>query len=84
MLLKKVFPILLFYCLQKNERTVSDLNRQCLMRIIPIYWGQLDQRGIKGEEGGGGHGYYFKLKKFEKKFEKNFFLVNSVINLLIS
>ena len=54
MLLKKVFPILLFYCLQKNERTVSDLNRQCLMRIIPIYWGQLDQRGIKGEEGGGG------------------------------
>ena len=70
MLLKKVFPILLFYCLQKNERTVSDLNRQCLMRIIPIYWGQLDQRGIKGEEGGGGHGYYFKLKKFEKNFEK--------------
>ena len=67
MLLKKVFPILLFYCLQKNERTVSDLNRQCLMRIIPIYWGQLDQRGIKGEEGGGGHGYYFKLKKFKKK-----------------
>ena len=54
MLLKNVFPILLFYCLQKNERTVSDLNRQCLMRIIPIYWGQLDQRGIKGEEGGGG------------------------------
>ena len=55
------------------------------MSIIPIYWGQLDQRGIKGEEGGGGHGYYFKLKKFEKKFEKNFFfLVNSVINLLIS
>ena len=49
MLLKKVFPILLFYCLQKkNERTVSDLNRQCLMRIIPIYWGQLDQRDIKG------------------------------------
>ena len=74
MLLKKVFPILLFYCLQKkNERTVSDLNRQCLMRIIPIYWGQLDQRGIKGEEGGGGHGYYFKLKKFEKKFEKKIF-----------
>ena len=73
MLLKNVFPILLFYCLQKNERTVSDLNRQCLMRIIPIYWGQLDQRGIKGEEGGGGHGYYFKLKKFEKKFEKIFF-----------
>ena len=33
---------------KKNERTVSDLNRQCLMRIIPIYWGQLDQRGIKG------------------------------------
>ena len=55
------------------------------MCIIPIYWGQLDQRGIKGEEGGGGHGYYFKLKKFEKKFEKKFFfLVNSVINLLIS
>ena len=39
---------------------MSDLNRQCLMRIIPIYWGQLDQRGIKGEEGGGGHGYYFR------------------------
>ena len=64
---------------------MTDLNRQCLMSIIPIYWGQLDQRGIKGGEGGGGHGYYFKLKKFEKKFEKNvFFLVNSVINLLIS
>ena len=65
---------------------MTDLNRQCLMSIIPIYWGQLDQRGIKGEEGGeGGHGYYFKLKKFEKKFEKKiFFLVNSVINLLIS
>ena len=65
---------------------MSDLNRQCLMRIIPIYWGQLDQRGIKGEEGGGGPGYYFKLKKFEKKnLKKNFFfLVNSVINLLIS
>ena len=45
---------------KKNERTVSDLNRQCLMRIIPIYWRQLDQRGIKGEEGGGGHGYYFR------------------------
>ena len=77
-----------FYCFtvyKKNERTVSDLNRQCLMCIIPIYWGQLVQRGIKGEEGGGGHGYYFKLKKFEKNFEKkNFFLVNSVINLLIS
>ena len=46
-----------FYCFtvyKKNERTVSDLNRQCLMRIIPIYWRQLDQRGIKGEEGGGG------------------------------
>ena len=60
-----------FYCFtvykKKNERTVTDLNRQCLMCIIPIYWGQLDQRGIKGEEGGGGHGYYFKLKKFEKK-----------------
>ena len=64
---------------------MTDLNRQCLMSIIPIYWGQLDQRGIKGEEGGRGHGYYFKLKKFEKKFEKKiFFLVNSVINLLIS
>ena len=64
---------------------MTDLNRQCLMSIIPIYWGQLDQRDIKGEEGGGGHGYYFKLKKFEKKFEKKiFFLVNSVINLLIS
>ena len=52
-----------FYCFtvyKKNERTVSDLNRQCLMRIIPIYWRQLDQRGIKGEEGGGGHGYYFR------------------------
>ena len=46
-----------FYCFtvyKKNERTVSDLNRQCLMSIIPIYWGQLDQRGIKGEEGGRG------------------------------
>ena len=56
------------------------------MCIIPIYWGQLDQRGIQVVEGGGGHGYYFKLKKFEKKnLKKNiFFLVNSVINLLIS
>ena len=65
-----------FYCFtvyKKNERTVSDLNRQCLMCIIPIYWGQLDQRGIKGEEGGGGHGYYFKLKKFEKNLKKIFF-----------
>ena len=43
------------------------------MCIIPIYWGQLDQRVIKVVEGGGGLGYYFKLKKFEKKFEKNFF-----------
>ena len=24
-------------------------------------------------EGGGGHGYYFKLKKFEKNLKKNFF-----------
>ena len=46
------------------------------MCIIPIYWGQLDQRGIKVVEGGGGLGYYFKWK--------NFFLVNSVISLLIS
>ena len=64
MLLKNVFPILLFYCLQKkNERTVSDLNRQCLMRIIPIYWGQLDQRGIKGEEGGRGARLLFQVEK---------------------
>ena len=63
MLLKKVFPILLFYCLQKNERTVSDLNRQCLMSIIPIYWGQLDQRGIKGEEGGRGARLLFQVEK---------------------
>ena len=62
MLLKNVFPILLFYCLQKNERTVSDLNRQCLMRIIPIYWGQLDQRGIKGEEGGRGARLLFQVE----------------------
>ena len=55
------------------------------MSIIPIYWGQLDQSRIKGEEGGRGHGYYFKLKKFEKNLKKKFFfLVNSVINLLIS
>ena len=64
MLLKNVFPILLFYCLQKkNERTVSDLNRQCLMSIIPIYWGQLDQRGIKGEEGGRGARLLFQVEK---------------------
>ena len=64
MLLKNVFPILLFYCLQKkNERTVSDLNRQCLMCIIPIYWGQLDQRGIKGEEGGRGARLLFQVEK---------------------
>ena len=39
---------------------MTDLNRQCLMCIIPIYWGQLDQRGIQVVEGGGGHGYYFR------------------------
>ena len=34
----------------------------------PINRGQLDQRGIKMVEGGGGLGYYFKLNKFQKKF----------------
>ena len=48
---------------KKNERTVSDLNRQCLMSIIPIYWGQLDQRGIKGEEGGRGARLLFQVEK---------------------
>ena len=55
-----------FYCFtvyKKNERTVTDLNRQCLMSIIPIYWGQLDQRGIKGEEGGRGARLLFQVEK---------------------
>ena len=54
-----------FYCFtvyKKNERTVSDLNRQCLMRIIPIYWGQLDQRGIKGVVE-----HYKILQKYDRK-----------------
>ena len=68
--IEKCIPhsIVLLFTKKMKDLTVSDLNRQCLMCIIPIYWGQLDQRGIKGEEGGGGHGYYFKLKKFEKNF----------------
>ena len=57
------------------------------MCIIPIYWGggATWSEGHTGGRGGRGHGYYFKLKKFEKKiWKKKFFLVNSVINLLIS
>ena len=53
------------------------------MCIIPIYWGQLDQRGIKVVEGGRGARLLFQVEKFEKNLKTFFFLVNSVINLLI-
>ena len=52
----------------------SDRFKQTVFDVYYSYLlGQLDQRGIKGEEGGGGHGYYFKLKKFEKNLKKKIF-----------
>ena len=50
------------------------------MSIIPIYWGQLDQRGIKGEEGGRGARLLFQVEKIWKKFEKKIFFFGQFSN----